>query len=142
MLLKLAADLRQLSRVREFVVDSATALGVDPAVFDDLRLAVDEAVTNILTHGYAGSGDIELEIRADGSDLVIRLRDQAPPFDPALTAAPDLSSPEDREKPGGFGLSLIKRAMDKLVHSKLENGNELTMTKCNVVGDFAAADTL
>ncbi len=142
MLLKLAADLRQLSRIREFVVDSATTLGVDPAAFDDLRLAVDEAVTNVLTHGYDGSGDIELEIRADGSDLVIRLRDQAPPFDPAMSAPIDLSSREDREKPGGFGMFLMKRAMDKLVHSELKNGNELTMTKCNVVSDFGAPDLL
>jgi anti-sigma regulatory factor (Ser/Thr protein kinase) len=67
MLLKVVADLGQLSKIREFVSESATDLGVDAAAFDDLRLAVDEAVTNILTHGYAGSGDIELELSANAA---------------------------------------------------------------------------
>ncbi len=137
MLLKVVADLGQLSKIREFVIDSATALAVDPAAFDDLRLAVDEAVTNILTHGYAGSGDIELEIYADKSDLIVRLRDAAPPFDCTLAAAPEPGPAGDREKPGGFGLFLMKSAMDKLVHRELENGNELTMIKCGVIGDPA-----
>jgi serine/threonine-protein kinase RsbW len=140
MLLELIADLGQLSKIREFVLDSATTLGVDPAAFDDLRLAVDEAVTNILTHGYDGSGNIELDMCADGSDLVIRLRDTAPPFDCTLAAASGPGPAEEREKPGGFGLFLIRNAMDKLVHRKLENGNELTMIKCEVIDRSAAPD--
>ncbi len=135
MLLELIADLGQLSKIREFVLESATTLGVDPAAFDDLRLAVDEAVTNILTHGYDGSGNIELDMFADGSDLVIRLRDTAPPFNCTLAAASEPGPAQEREKPGGgFGLFLIRNAMDKLVHRKLENGNELTMIKSDVIG--------
>jgi len=141
MVFKVVADLGQLSKIREFVTESATALGVDPAVFDDLRLAVDEAVTNVLTHGYDGSGDIELDVSADGSDLIIRLSDQAPPFDSTLTKSAGSRPPELKEKPGGFGLFLIERAMDKLVHRKLDNGNELTMIKCGVIGGSAASDT-
>jgi len=133
MLLEIVADLGKLSKIRKFVVDSATTLGVDPAAFDDLRLAVDEAVTNILTHGYDGSGNIELDICADGSDLIIRLRDAAPLFDYTLAASPEPGPAEERESPGGFGLFLIRNAMDKLVHRELENGNELTMIKSGVI---------
>jgi len=134
MLLKVVADLGQLSKIREFVTDSAAALAVNPEALDDLRLAVDEAVTNILTHGYDGSGEIELDISADGADLIVRLRDAAPPFDSTLVEPADPGPAEDREKPGGcFGLFLIKSSMDKLVHRKLENGNELTMIKCDVI---------
>lgn len=133
MLLKVVADLGQLSKIREFVSASAATLAVDPEALDDIRLAVDEAVTNILTHGYDGSGEIELELSIDGADLVVRLRDAAPPFDSTLVEPPDPGPAEDREKPGGFGLFLIKNSMDKLVHHKLENGNELTMIKCDVI---------
>ena len=133
MLLKVVADLGQLSKIREFVSDSAAELAVDPEALDDLRLAIDEAVTNILTHGYDGSGEIELELSTDGADLIVRLRDAAPPFDSTLVEPADPGPAEDREKPGGFGLFLIKSSMDKLVHRKLENGNELTMIKCDVI---------
>lgn len=138
--LKLRAGLQHLSRIRDFVIDSATALHVDPASFDDLRLAVDEAVTNIITHGYGGAGDIELELERRGTDLVIRLCDQAPSFDPALAPAADLRPPSERDGPGGFGVYLMKSVMDEISHRATDTGNELTMIKRGVVGKAAPPD--
>ena len=135
MSLTLRAGLGQLSRIRDFVVESATALGVAPASLDDLRLAVDEAVTNIITHGYGGPGDIELELGTDGTDLFVRLRDEAPSFDPALAPAVNLKPPGERDGPGGFGVYLMKSVMDEIRHRKTETGNELTMIKRGVVGN-------
>ncbi len=127
------ADLGQLSRIREFVTTTATALGVAPTALDDLRVAVDEAVTNVVVHGYGGPGEITIELSADGGDLVVCLRDEAPEFD-SVNAAPDELSPaEERTAPGGFGLYLIKQAMDEVQHRPLRPGNELTMIKRNVV---------
>jgi serine/threonine-protein kinase RsbW len=133
MQLKVRADLGQLSRIREFVSESALALGAEPASLDDLRIAVDEAVTNILTHGYGGPGNVELELIADGSDLVVRLRDQAPPFDPGLAPPVDLRPPGERDSAGGLGVHLMRSLMDEIVHRPVETGNELTMTKRDVV---------
>jgi anti-sigma regulatory factor (Ser/Thr protein kinase) len=132
MRLQLRADLAQLNRIREFITESATALNVSASSFDDLRLAVDEVVTNVITHGYEGPGDIEIEVDAVGKDLVIHLRDQAPSFDQAHTLA-GTDPTEPRDTPGGFGLHLIQSAMDEVSHRPLEPGNELTMTKRNVI---------
>ena len=136
MQLKIEADLGQLHRIREFVTESAGALGASPASFDDLRIAVDEAVTNILTHGYDGSGYIELDIRAEGADLVILLRDRAPSYDPRLAPAADLRPPGERDNPGGFGVHLMKSLMDEMDHRSVDGGNELRMTKRGVVEGF------
>lgn len=129
------ADLGQLSRIREFVTQSATALGVAPSALDDLRLAVDEAVTNIVLHGYDGPGEISVELSADRGDVVICLRDEAPTFDASNAAPDELDAAEDRSAPGGFGLYLIKQAMDVITHRPLDPGNELTMIKRNVIDD-------
>lgn len=134
MSLKVRADLGQLSRIREYAIEAATALGVVPSAFDDLRLAVDEAVTNIITHGYDGPGDIELDVAAEGSDLIVRLRDQAPLFDLASAPPVDLSPPGERDKPGGFGVFLMRSVMDDIFHRATKTGNELTMIKLNVIG--------
>jgi serine/threonine-protein kinase RsbW len=134
MRLKVRADLGQLRRIREFVTDSASALGAESTSFDDLRLAVDEAVTNIITHGYGGGGDIELELSSEGSDLIVRLRDNAPSFDPNLAPEADLRLPGDREKSGGLGVYLMQSVMDEIIHRSIETGNELVMTKRNVIG--------
>lgn len=136
--LEVRADLGQLSRIREFVTESAAALGVAPASFDDLRLAVDEAVTNIITHGYDGPGDIELELTTDGPDLIICLRDRAPSFDPALAQPVDPHFSGARDSPGGFGLYLMQSAMDEIAHRSIDSGNELTMIKRDVVDNAAS----
>lgn len=139
MQLKVKADLGQLHRIRDFVTESAAALGAASASFDDLRIAVDEAVTNILMHGYDGPGDVELELLAEGSDLVVRLRDWAPSFDPRLAPPADLRPPGERDQPGGLGVYLMKSLMDEIVHRSLDSGNELTMTKCGVIGDVGSS---
>ena len=130
--LEIEADLGQLKSIREYVTECASAFDIQSDVIDDLRLAVDEAVTNILTHGYDGAGRISLEITTSGPDLVIRLRDYAPTFDPALAPTADLTPPVERESPGGFGVYLMRSVMDEISHRVLETGNELTMIKQNV----------
>lgn len=134
MRLELIADLGKLSRIRDFVSESVVALGIDASALDDLLVAVDEAVTNILIHDYGGPGEIELEISVSGADVLARLRDQAPAFDAGFDHTVDLQAPGDREKPGGLGLYLIQNAMDKVSHRAVDGGNELTMTKRSVVG--------
>ena len=133
MQLELEADLGQLHRIRDFVTESAAALGASPASFDDLRIAVDEAVTNILTHGYNGPGHIELVIGAEGTDIIVLLRDRAPSFDPRLAPQADLRPPGERDNPGGLGVHLMKSLMDEITHRSLDGGNELRMTKRGVV---------
>lgn len=129
------ADLGQLSRIREYVTKTAEALGVVPTALDDIRVAVDEAVTNVIVHGYGGPGEITLELSTERGDLIVSLSDQAPAFD-AADAAPDALDPaEGRTAPGGFGLYLMKQAMDVITHRPLHPGNELTMIKRNVVED-------
>ena len=133
MLLELTADLGKLSRIRDFVGEAVVALGIDAWALDDLLVAVDEAVTNILIHGYGEPGKIELEISVNGSDVLVRLRDQAPVCDVAFGRPVNLKSPGNRDKPGGLGLFLIRNAMDEVNHQAIDGGNELTMTKLAVV---------
>lgn len=127
------ADLGELSRIREYVTKTAIGLGVVPTALDDLRVAVDEAVTNVVVHGYGGPGEITLELSAESGDLIVRLCDKAPAFDAANEAPDELNPDDSRTTPGGFGLYLMKQAMDDIAHRPLHPGNELTMIKRNVV---------
>ncbi|UCC62878.1 MAG: ATP-binding protein, partial [Anaerolineae bacterium] len=81
--LRIPADLENLAEIRRFVEERATTLGVDSDVLRDLLLVVDEAATNVIVHGYEGEkGLIEIEVGRDADALVVRLRDEALPFDP------------------------------------------------------------
>jgi len=134
MRLELTADLGKLSQIRDFVSAAVAALGIEVAALDDLTVAVDEAVTNILIHGYDGPGEIELEISTSGSDVLVRLQDWAPVFHAKFSPTTDSQPPPARDKPGGLGLYLIQNAMDEVRHHAVDGSNQLVMVKRNVVG--------
>ena len=132
--LHVKATLKNLARIRCFVEQTATALGVEQAAIPDLLLAVDEAATNIIVHGYQGQeGPLEVEIECQGDALLIRLRDAAAPFDPTAIPPPDLSLPLEERPIGGMGIYLMRRCMDEVTHScPPQGGNELILIKKGV----------
>ena len=65
---EVAARVESLGTVRAFVENACRRAGADAESCFDLKLAVDEACTNIIEHGYAGrpDGTIAVSLRCDG----------------------------------------------------------------------------
>lgn len=136
--LHISAELKNLESIRRFVIESAAALGVESDILPKLQLAVDEAATNVILHGYhnQGQGHLEIELEQVKDDLVIRLRDEAAPFNPTEVPSPDINLPLSQRKPGGMGIYLIRRCMDEITHRLTSSGgNELTLIKREACGD-------
>ena len=129
--LRMPADLNQLVTARRFVQEKAVALGASAAAADELILAVDESITNIIEHGYRGQpGDIEIEVRRAGETVVVHLRDRAPPFDPTRLPDPDLTLSLEERPVGRMGVFLTRQLVDAVTYRLTgEGGNELTLTK-------------
>lgn len=127
----IAAKLESLAQVRRFVRERATVLDVDPATVADLVLAVDEAATNVIVHGYQGQeGTIEIEVRREGDALVVHLRDEAKPFDPTVAPSLDVTLPPEERAMAGMGIHMMRRNTDEMSHRlTLQQGNELTLVK-------------
>jgi serine/threonine-protein kinase RsbW len=133
--LQVAADVAQLATIRAFVEQHARAFGIDAFGAYDLILAVNEAATNIVVHGYRGRpGAIEIELRQLGDAIEIQLRDQAPLFDPTQVPAPDLTLPLHKRPLGGMGVHVTRELMDIIRYRVTpEGGNELTLVKRAVI---------
>lgn len=130
--LSVDANLDNLATVRHFLEKIATLTKINPAILGDLLLATDEAITNIITHGYHSSGGVlEIEVQYDSDTLTIAIRDQAAAYNPLSAGAPDLdTSPLEQDKPGGFGVYLIKRMVDDVHYRHTQDGhNELILVK-------------
>lgn len=129
--LRIDADIENLSVMRNFVQQTAESLDVDSRLVEDVVLAVDEAVTNIILHGYKGQpGWIELVVQRENNTLTVRLRDQAPQFNPTAVAEPDLTLPLEKRKPGNLGIYLMKKMVDFVVYEPgSQGGNQLTLIK-------------
>lgn len=129
--LRVSAHLKNLTLIRRFIEQGAAALGASPEAVDDLVLAVDEAVTNVIIHGYHSEpGTIDIELRREGDMLVILLGDQAPPFDPNTVPPPDISVPLERRPFGGLGVHLMRLSVDEFQYQAgLSGRNVLTLRK-------------
>lgn len=127
-----AAELESLAHFRTFIhFVCGIHPGVDPQTIYEIQLAVDEACTNIITHGYAGMnpGSIMLEIKFDPKNIVITITDFGHPFEPVETSAPDLEAIMRDESTGGFGLFIIYQTMDNVSYRTSAFGNQLILTK-------------
>jgi anti-sigma regulatory factor (Ser/Thr protein kinase) len=127
----LEAQLESLADCRAYIDQKGQALGVDGPLLGDLRLVVDEAVTNIILHAYRGEGGpVELQLFRDGDDIVVLIRDQGPAFDPDGVAEPALDTALAERVPGGMGIFLMRQMMDEVTFTpQPEGGNELRLVK-------------
>ena len=125
------ADRSQLVRVRAWVADQARTVQASQPEIDDLVLAIDEAVTNVIVHGYHDRpGLIELEVMVESDMMTLILRDQAPLFDPTCVPPPDLSLPLEQRPIGGMGIHLMRHSVDRITYaSTAEGGNQITLVK-------------
>ena len=81
---------------------------------EDIIIAMDEAVTNIMMHGYQGRPDglIEIRCQVHGRLVELRIRDTGTAF---ATPCIDSLVSKKREEyliKGGYGLILMHRFMD------------------------------
>ncbi len=104
---------------------------VSARIMFNVNLAVDEILTNIISYGYPQGGDHEIIIRLslDAGTLVVVIEDEARPFDPLHTKAPETEVPATERPIGGLGIHLVRKVMDRLEYRREEGKNVLTMTK-------------
>ena len=105
---------------RRAVVDFVVANGITESHVTDVRLAVSEAVTNVVVHAYRDRtepGTVSLSVTVDDDEIEILLRDEGS----GLAARDD--------SPGlGLGLPLIRRLADGFDHREPpDGGTELWM---------------
>jgi serine/threonine-protein kinase RsbW len=121
-----------LADISEFIAQAAQEAGFDSKDIYTVKLAVDEACTNIIEHGYGGEGigKIECYYSFDTEALTIKLRDWGGTFDPNDVPDPDFNVPLENLQPRGAGLYFMRKLMDKVQFSFNEKeGNQLIMVK-------------
>ena len=126
------ASMECLRELVDFVVTAAADSGADDATCQSFRLAVEEACTNIIVHGYGETktGTVVVEVEPTSEELVVRISDEAPIFDPTPMPPPDLAAPWQDREPGGLGWHFVRSTMDRVEHRAAgETGNVLTIAR-------------
>jgi anti-anti-sigma factor len=123
------------------VVEAAEAAQLDERAVYHCQMAVDEALTNIIEHGYAYEGDdsqIEIVCTTETERFLITIVDDSPAFNPLGHQAPDPAEPLDTRKPGGWGIYFIRKLMDDVQYEWAGNHNRLTLVKNRPAPTLAA----
>lgn len=125
------ATSEHLSALLAFVDRATAETGLGEAVAFELRLAAEEACTNIVRHGYAGApGPLTLRLDVTPTTASLTLIDEAPTFSPSAAPPPPLTGPLEDRPIGGLGWHLIHRLMDEVRHTGGPGrGNCLTLVK-------------
>jgi serine/threonine-protein kinase RsbW len=126
------ARVENLPLARAFVERACLEAGADPSVATAMKLAVDEACSNVIEHGYAGRADgaIGIVCEADGHSMRVTLVDRGRAFSPESIAPADTTSDWKDRPIGGLGWHLIRRSVDDVDYRPdPARGNRLTLVK-------------
>jgi serine/threonine-protein kinase RsbW len=96
----------------------------------DIQLAVEEAITNVILHGYERvAGNIVITCRVTHGLAEVQIEDSAPPFNPLSIPEPDITEDIEDRKIGGLGVFLIRQVMDDIIYRYEAGKNILVMVK-------------
>lgn len=119
---------KYLSVVRAATVNIGKLYGMDEPVIEDVKLAVDEACSNVIKHAYKGnpSRKIVVKYRAIQDRFEVIIEDSGMKGRMELMKGRSL----DDIRPGGLGIHFIKRVFDVFeFDEKKKDGNRLILIK-------------
>ncbi len=98
----------------------------------DLDVAVDEACSNVIRHGFAGRADGEMTVVCSPVEkgLQVTILDRGKPFDPDAGARTAEQKRLRDPVSGGLGLMLIRQLTDEVTFERDDReGNRLILVK-------------
>ena len=129
--LTLKNNVKEVARLSAFIKQVTEQLQIDKELASQLRLAVEEAVVNVIDYAYPAEkeGEIEVRVMSDGSIIKFVIIDSGGAFDPTAKEKADITlSAEDRQI-GGLGLLLVRELMDSINYEREGGKNILTLMK-------------
>lgn len=131
--IELIGDDTALRRARSWLGGLIADRILDDRLKAELELVLEEALVNIIQHGYAGRRDRErsIELRAllSDDDLTLEFRDRGALFNPLENDDPDLDAAPEERAIGGLGIYLIKQLVDQLEYVRRDGVNHLRIYK-------------
>ena len=123
--------IKEVKRLNNFVEDVTQKLDFEDEEARYIRLAVEEAVVNVICYAYPEEqeGDISIVAQANGQRLKFIITDSGIPFDPTEASQVDITLPAEERRIGGLGIHLVRKLMDSINYERENGKNILTLVK-------------
>lgn len=110
---RFASKTENLAIVEKLIDEICGLFEIKEDHYGNILISLTEAVNNAIVHGNKLDPAKEVSVRyeADGSELRFFITDDGPGFD--YEHLPDPTAPENREKPNGRGVFLMRNLADE-----------------------------
>ena len=124
-------DTREVPRLNVFVEEVCQTVGFDNVVTMQIKVAVEEAVVNVMKYAYPPNmhGDVTIEAASNDVRLKFTIIDSGKPFDPTVYSEVDTTLSAKERTIGGLGIHIMRQNMDSINYERMDNLNVLTLRK-------------
>jgi serine/threonine-protein kinase RsbW len=124
-------NLAEIESLTESIVSYCKENGIDEAACYEVRLALEEAISNTIKYGYDDQQPRTIYVRVEfeNRELLLEIEDDANEFNPLEAPAPDLSLPVEQKPIGRLGIYLMRSIMDQVDYRRVGTKNMLRMIK-------------
>jgi anti-sigma regulatory factor (Ser/Thr protein kinase) len=130
--LTLSPDIAEIPRLIDWVEACCGEASIGSNTIFKLTLALEEAVANVINHAFAETPPphrIEVELAIEHDRVSAQVIDNGRPFDPSAAPEPETNLPLEQRDPGGLGIRLIRRMMDRVDYRRIDGENRLQLEK-------------
>ncbi|HMN12295.1 MAG TPA: ATP-binding protein [Bellilinea sp.] len=126
-----SADFKSLAKISQFIEESADRSGFAAEEIYSLTLAVDEACSNVIEHGFPpdNTESIEITVTDQPKTLEIDIIDKGIPFDLSKAGKVSLPKKISKRSEGGMGIFFIQQYIDVIQYRTEGGRNILSLVK-------------
>ena len=127
----LTNDIKEIARLNAFTEEVCEAAGMGLAETAQVKVAIEEAVVNVIKYAYpsAQRGDVTIEAASSDMRLKFTIIDSGKLFDPTVHAPINTTLSAKERTIGGLGIHIIRQYMDSINYERMDNLNVLTLRK-------------
>lgn len=124
---EIQSDPDLMPEIESLVLDAAIKSGLNEEKYNNISLAVAEAISNSMKHGNKNdkSKKVTITVQADDEKMIVTLKDEGNGFNPQ--DIPDPTQPENILKDSGRGIHIMRSLLDDVRFNFTPNGTEIIL---------------
>ena len=126
---ELKNSLSEIARLAGIIDDFGQRHQIEPQSLYNMKLALDETLTNIISYAYADGGEhrIATRLSLEQGKWTVEVEDDGRPFNPLTASEPDTKQSLEKRPIGGLGIHLVRKLVDELEYRRQQDRNILVM---------------
>lgn len=132
--LVLSNSLDEIPALNDFILEVGKVENLDEDLLMQIKLAMEEAVVNVINYAYpiGEKGEITIDFDGNTDSMKFIIKDFGKPFNPLEVPEADISLGVDEREIGGLGIFLVRQIMDKVIYERKGDSNILTLIKSKI----------